>query len=112
MKTVRFKLTERHGVTERIYMLDDTPIVLIRYGRLVFDRDAIWMELGWLRKGEWLKTRWGPFEELSECVARADAVAIGIEAITGGTEYLVPTPAEGAKLEDHRDKDSPTRGML
>ncbi len=109
---IEFKLsTTPEGVTERMYLRDGEPIVVIKHGK-VPEGPEFFCQIGWLRGEKWLSTDKGPYETGQVAKDVADAVAMGIETITGGAEYLVPKVPETAKVTDERKKDSPTRELM
>ena len=109
---IEFKLsTNAEGITERIYLRDGKPIVVLKHGKEP-KGPGYFCQVGWLRKGTWLTTAKGPYDSAQMAADVADAVAMGIETITGGAEYLVPTVPETATVTDERAADSPTRGLM
>ncbi len=109
---IKFKLEDREGVASRIYEKDGEAIVLIKHGEGPESPGKYFCTLAWLREGKWLTQHLGPYDVPSMAKDVADAVAIGIEALTGGTESIVPEPSPGAELTDTRAADSPTRSVL
>jgi hypothetical protein len=53
------------------------------------DRPGKWSTaVRWLRRGKWLTHGWGPLGSEADAIGMIDAVAIGVEAFTGGCTFL------------------------
>ena len=69
------------------------------------DRPGKWSTaVRWLRRGKWLPHGWGPLDSEKDALSMIDAVAIGVEAATGGCMFLGNLPPEVTKAPGPRPK--------